>query len=152
MDDLLARPESLILDNLPLPPSGTRICEMDFGSSIPRAHTVGEITHFKSILHTSFRTCTIQKELDQLHMDITCALIGALCSVHLFSSDSLHLVRPFTWRMKSLRAIFSHVNLSYVIFFQTVMHEANHYLDPLNTAFGGSFSGWATHASPAPGI
>lgn len=41
MDTLVARPEALILSSLPLPPSGSRVTEVDIGSLLPRTHTVG---------------------------------------------------------------------------------------------------------------
>ena len=41
MDALVAHPEALILSRLPLPPSGSRMTEMDVGSCLPRTQTVG---------------------------------------------------------------------------------------------------------------
>lgn len=41
MDEYVARPEALILHFVPVPPSGSRITEVDFGSSLPRTHMVG---------------------------------------------------------------------------------------------------------------
>ncbi|XP_024400544.1 DNA-directed RNA polymerase IV subunit 1 isoform X2 [Physcomitrium patens] len=38
MDEYVARPEALILHFVPVPPSGSRITEVDFGSSLPRTH------------------------------------------------------------------------------------------------------------------
>lgn len=53
MDEHLARPESLIMNALPLPPSGSRIVEMDMGTAIPRTLTVGWHC-FTSILCRTF--------------------------------------------------------------------------------------------------
>ncbi|KAG0566378.1 hypothetical protein KC19_7G059400 [Ceratodon purpureus] len=49
MDALVAPPEALILSRLPLPPSGSRIAELDIGSRMPLAHKDKQQMHLQRL-------------------------------------------------------------------------------------------------------